>query len=197
MEIDIIDDKKNPLLSRREIVCMVQKPGTTPSKRDIVAQVSTELKVKPECVYIDGVYQKFGRPISEVRLKVYDKPNLVPGYTKAKKDAAGAEPEKEEAVEQKEQEGRKEPEKEEKKAEEAKPAEQEPKQEVKEEPKPEEKKEEPKEEKAEEPVKEEKPEEKEGSKPEPSPETKEEPKAEEKEDKTKDTSKDDSQKKNN
>ena len=194
MEIDIIDDKKNPLLSRREIVCMVQKPGVTPGKKDIVAQISTDLKVKPECVYIDGVYQKFGQHVCEVRLRVYDKPGQVPGYAKAKKDAAGAEPKKEEAVEQKEQEGRKEPEKEEKKTEEAKPAEHEPKPEVKEEPKTEEKKVEPKEEKAEEPVKEEKPEEKEKPKPEPPPETKEEEKTE----KTKDTSKENApQKKNN
>ncbi len=95
MEINIIDDKKNPLLSRREIICMVTKKGTTPSKNDIATQVSNELKLKRECVFIDAVYQKYGRPTSEVHVRVYDKKELVPGYEKPKKDANSAEAKKE------------------------------------------------------------------------------------------------------
>ncbi len=95
MEINIIDDKKNPLLSRREIICMVTKKGTTPSKNDIATQVSNELKLKKECVFIDAVYQKYGRPTSEVHVRVYDKKELVPGYEKPKKDADSAEAKKE------------------------------------------------------------------------------------------------------
>ncbi|MFH1126656.1 MAG: hypothetical protein ABIG84_03705 [archaeon] len=88
MEINIIDDKKNPLFSRRELVCMVTKQGTTPSKKDIRTELSNELKLKPECVFIDTVYQKYGRHQSEVHVKVYDKPELVPGYEPSKKEEA-------------------------------------------------------------------------------------------------------------
>lgn len=82
MEMDIIEDKKNPLLSRRDIVCMVTKAGTTPSKNDIHSFVTKELKLKSECVFVDRVHQKYGRPLTEVYVKVYDKPELVPGYVK-------------------------------------------------------------------------------------------------------------------
>ncbi len=95
MEINIIDDKKNPLLSRREIICMVTKKGTTPSKNDIATEVTNELKLKKECVFVDRVYQKYGRPTSEVHVRVYDKKELVPGYEKPKKDADSAEAKKE------------------------------------------------------------------------------------------------------
>ena len=91
MEIEIIDDKKNPLLSRREIICRVMKKGGTPSKNDIGTRVSNELKLKRECVFIDAVYQKYGQQTSEVHVKVYDKKELVPGYEKPKNDADSAE----------------------------------------------------------------------------------------------------------
>lgn len=139
MEIDIIDDKKNPLLSRREIICMVTKKGTTPSKNDIATQVSNELKLKKECVFIDAVYQKYGRPTSEVHVRVYDKKELVPGYEKPKKDANSAEAKKESASESKAPEEAKEaPEKKEEKTPDAEKKE-EVKEEKKEEPKKEEK----------------------------------------------------------
>ncbi len=167
MEINIIDDRKNPLLSRREIICMVTKKGTTPSKNDIATQVSNELKLKRECVFIDAVYQKYGRPASEVHVKVYDKKELVPGYEKQKKDTDSAEAKKEDGGEGKAPEEAKEaPEKKEKVKEEKPKETPEKKEEVKEEPKKEEvkeekaqetpeKKEEVKEEKKEEPKKEE------------------------------------------
>ena len=158
MEINIIDDKKNPLLSRREIVCMVTKKGTTPSKNDVAIQITNELKLKKECVFVDAVYQKYGRPSSEVHVRVYDRKELVPGYEKPKKDADSTETKKDsaESKEEKAPENKeevKEEKKEEPKKEEAKPKEEkapENKEEVKEEKKEEPKKEEakPKEEKA-------------------------------------------------
>ena len=159
MEINIIDDKKNPLLSRREIICMVTKKGTTPSKNDIATEVTNELKLKKECVFVDRVYQKYGRPTSEVHVRVYDKKELVPGYEKPKKDADSAEAKKEGANESKAPEETKEaPEKKEEVKEEKTP-DAEKKEEPKKEEKPKEapeKKEEVKEDKKEKPKKEEK-----------------------------------------
>lgn len=77
MDMSIIEDKRNEHFSRREITYTISGSNVTPSKKDILAKISGDLKVQPDCIYIDGIYQKYGRHDSVVRIKVYDKPELV------------------------------------------------------------------------------------------------------------------------
>ncbi len=129
MEMKIITDVKNPLLERREVEAIVEFEGATPSKNEILVELSKKLKVKDTHVEIEKVQQRFGRQEARVIAFVYDKP-IREESVEVKKKAEEGEPSEEKAAEEQKQEK---PEEEEKSKEET---------EKKEETKPEEQKEE-------------------------------------------------------
>jgi small subunit ribosomal protein S24e len=74
MEMKIITDVKNPLLERREVEAVVEFDGPTPSKNEILVELSKKLKVKDTHVEIEKVWQRFGRQEAKIIAFVYDKP---------------------------------------------------------------------------------------------------------------------------
>lgn len=69
-----LEDRKNPLLERRELRFLVKQDNVTPKKEDVKKMVADLEKVEPKKVVIDHIYQKYGKQISEVWVKIYEKP---------------------------------------------------------------------------------------------------------------------------
>ena len=173
MNIEILEEKENPLLGRKEIRFRVDYNGKTPSFEDVRNELIKKVNSDKNLTMIDSVNSDFGSQSAFAYAKIYkdEKSMMVePGYRIDKNLEGKKKKEKKPEAEKPAAEAKPAEEKAEKPAEGAKP--EEPKQEEKkEEPKPEEKpaKEKPAEEKPKEEPKEE-------AKPEPEPEKKEEEK---------------------
>lgn len=128
-KMEIVDQKKNPLMKREEVVFSLEHKGkATPSRMDMIKEIASKLNVKEDLLIIDRIISAKGNSKSSVKVLTYKKADDIPKgkldkmkarLEKAKKKAAEAKPEKkpaeakEEATEAKE----------EKPAEEAKPEE--------------------------------------------------------------------------
>ncbi len=71
MKFEIISDKENNLLSRREIYLRVFSEAT-PKREDIKNLVVANFDAKPELVVIDKIKQEFGKNESIVYVKIYN-----------------------------------------------------------------------------------------------------------------------------
>ncbi len=74
MEITIVKDVQNPLLERREIEAIVSFQGATPSRKEILAELSKKLKVDDTHIEVDKIYQRFGKQEAKVIAFVFPKP---------------------------------------------------------------------------------------------------------------------------
>jgi len=70
MKIEITEDKKNPLLDRREVRFTVDTK-TTPSRKEIKSTIANSLKAKEDLLVIDTIRQISGKNLSEGYVKVY------------------------------------------------------------------------------------------------------------------------------
>lgn len=69
-----IQDKKNPLLKRRELRLLVQQDSVTPSKAEIEKMLAEIEKVDQNKISVEHIYQRYGKTISEIIANVYDEP---------------------------------------------------------------------------------------------------------------------------
>lgn len=146
-KMEIVDQKKNPLMKREEVVFSLEHKGkATPSRMDMIKEIASKLNVKEDLLIIDKIISASGDSKSSVKVLTYKKAGDIPKgkldkmkarLEKVKKKAAEAKPEKKPAeakeeakegkekgpAEVKEATEAKEESKEEKPAEEAKPAE--------------------------------------------------------------------------
>jgi small subunit ribosomal protein S24e len=61
MEIQIISQKENPLLKRKEVQFNVEhEPGSTPPRQEVRRAVATALKSKPDLVFVKKFETKTG-----------------------------------------------------------------------------------------------------------------------------------------
>lgn len=100
MKIQILEQKKNPLLKREELSVSIEHPGkATPSRREILPELAKVLKSKEELLIIDKIFSVYGRNVSEARILAYKNKNEIPkeklekmkGRMMEKKKAAPAE----------------------------------------------------------------------------------------------------------
>jgi len=76
MNLEIANQKKNPLLGRREVEFQIEgKP--TPSRAQIKLELVKKLKAKEDLIVIDLVDQKTGYNTISGRAKVYDKEDVM------------------------------------------------------------------------------------------------------------------------
>jgi small subunit ribosomal protein S24e len=71
MSVEIISDKKNPLLQRREVE-FTASGKTTPSRKELKAELAKALKANEKLIVIDFIDQKMGTNINTGKVKVYD-----------------------------------------------------------------------------------------------------------------------------
>lgn len=74
MEIEIISDKENPLLKRREVHFRVkhEQTGSTPPRLEVRNAVASALKVKVNFVFVKKFKTKTGKHIAVGLANVYD-----------------------------------------------------------------------------------------------------------------------------
>ncbi len=75
MKIEILEERENKPLARREITFKVEHArGTTPSRTDIRAKIVAQLDVDDTRVVVRSLVTKFGSGIAEGTARIYDSP---------------------------------------------------------------------------------------------------------------------------
>ena len=72
MQIDIVEDKENKLLERREIKFIVKRDGATPSLKVTRKELTTVLSTDPKLLVIDNMKSEFGKRETVGYAKVYE-----------------------------------------------------------------------------------------------------------------------------
>ena len=73
----IVEDRKNPLLKRRELMLEIWHIGLpTPPRLEVRQKVAEMLGVDVNCVYIRHIYTEFGWGKSKVEVHVYEDPEF-------------------------------------------------------------------------------------------------------------------------
>lgn len=72
MDIKIIEEKNNPLLSRREVVFKVDHESATPSRKSIVDRIAATMNSKEGLVIIDNLKTEFGKRETIGYAKIYE-----------------------------------------------------------------------------------------------------------------------------
>ena len=72
MDIQVIDEKNNPLLNRREIVFKVIHDESTPSRKSVVERLAATMNSKVGLVYVDGLKTEFGKRETQGYAKIYE-----------------------------------------------------------------------------------------------------------------------------
>jgi small subunit ribosomal protein S24e len=98
MDFEITSDKRNELLSRREVQFTLKYDGATPSRMQITGKLCALLNVKENQVTLDTLNTKFGKTEITGAVRIYDneesrgkteRPYLtVRGMPKPKEEAA-------------------------------------------------------------------------------------------------------------
>jgi len=72
MKIEILEQKKNPLMKREEVWISVEHASKpTPRRMEVLAEVAKKVGVKPELVIIDKMFGESGRAATKVKVLVY------------------------------------------------------------------------------------------------------------------------------
>ena len=70
--MEIIEQRKNPLLKREEIVFLVETEKT-PSKEEMKKMISEKFKSQEDSIVIDRISGNFGTHTFKIESKIYDK----------------------------------------------------------------------------------------------------------------------------
>ena len=74
MEIEVIQKKDSPLLSRTEISFRIKHPKeSTPKRSEIREELALQMSAKKNCVVIDNMQAEFGKPETIGFAKIYSK----------------------------------------------------------------------------------------------------------------------------
>ncbi len=72
MDIQLISEKNNPLLNRREIVFKVLHDEATPSRKSIVERLAATMNSKEGLVMVDSLKTDFGKRETIGYAKIYE-----------------------------------------------------------------------------------------------------------------------------
>ena len=85
MNITILKQEKQPLLSRIEISAKVEFKGSTPSREEVKKGIATKLQQKEELTTIKHIYNEFGAQEAKVEAFIYDDKKVMSVLEKEKK----------------------------------------------------------------------------------------------------------------
>ena len=99
MKIEIISQKKNPLVGREDVQARINHEGQrTPSRQEMLKELAHMLKVQENHIIIDRIFTVQGQAVSHAKILAYEKGEDVPAYKtdkmKRRMKAKGAEEEK-------------------------------------------------------------------------------------------------------
>lgn len=105
MKIEVVSQKKNPLLKRSEVMLRADHSGNpTPSRYELLDTISSTLKTQKEKIIIERIITKPGAGISEIKVHAYEKQEEIPKHKLEKMKRRTKPPKKEEQVEEQAQE---------------------------------------------------------------------------------------------
>ena len=77
MKIEVIEDKKNPLLYRQEISFIIHHSGeVTPSRYDLRKKIAAKFNADVERTYIRSILSEYGSATSKGEATIYDTAEL-------------------------------------------------------------------------------------------------------------------------
>ena len=81
MKIEIVSQKKNPLLGREDVHLRINHDGQrTPSREEILKEIAHTLKMGENHVIIDRIFTVQGQAVSNAKVLAYEKREDVPVY---------------------------------------------------------------------------------------------------------------------
>jgi small subunit ribosomal protein S24e len=72
MDIQVIEEKNNPNLNRREIVFKVIHDASTPSRKSVVERLAATLNSTSSLVFVDSLKTEFGKRETIGYAKIYE-----------------------------------------------------------------------------------------------------------------------------
>lgn len=79
MKLEIETRKKNPLMNREEAWVRFDHEGkATPPRKEILKDISKQLKAKEDCIIIDKIFSASGKAVSRAKVFVYNKKDDIP-----------------------------------------------------------------------------------------------------------------------
>jgi len=79
MSVKVIEEKKNPLLKREEIHCILEHPDkATPSREEMLPVLERVLKTKKDLIIIDKIFSVKGKGESKALVFTYKKKEDMP-----------------------------------------------------------------------------------------------------------------------
>ena len=81
MKIEIISQKKNPLMGREDVHVRINHDGQrTPSRQEILEEIAHSLKMGENHIIIDRIFTVQGQAVSNAKVLAYEKREDVPAY---------------------------------------------------------------------------------------------------------------------
>lgn len=79
MKIQVLEQKRNPLLKRDEVLISLEHPGkATPSRKEILPELAKALKSGEDLLIIDRIFSLPGKNLSKARVLSYGKREEIP-----------------------------------------------------------------------------------------------------------------------
>jgi small subunit ribosomal protein S24e len=72
LDIQVMDEKNNPILNRREIVFKVIHDESTPTRKSVVEKLAATQNSKVGLVYVDSLKTEFGKRETIGYAKIYE-----------------------------------------------------------------------------------------------------------------------------
>ena len=72
MDFEITSDKRNELLSRREVQFTLKYDGATPSRMQIIGKLCALLNIKEHQITLDTLHSSFGKTEITGSARIYD-----------------------------------------------------------------------------------------------------------------------------
>ncbi len=72
MQIEVIKEENNELLTRKQLQLKIQHEATTPARLEVRAKVAADFKIAPERVIIDNMQTAFGKKETTAYVKIYE-----------------------------------------------------------------------------------------------------------------------------
>jgi ribosomal protein S24E len=72
MQIEVIKEENNELLTRKQLQLKIQHEATTPARLEVRDKVAADFKIAPERVIIDNMQTAFGKKETTAYVKIYE-----------------------------------------------------------------------------------------------------------------------------
>ena len=72
MQIEVIKEENNELLTRKQLQLKIQHEAATPARIEVRDKVAADFKIAPERVIIDNMQTAFGKKETTAYVKIYE-----------------------------------------------------------------------------------------------------------------------------